>query len=153
MVTHSHILAWRIPLIEEPDWLQFMASQRLGQDWATNPPTHPPGHLPNPGIKPTSPALAGEFITTEPPGKCQQKRAVDKKFNLMSLGERSLTGIFFTSVQIEMQVLLMLVSLVCTFMEVEVIISGMLVRLSLFSLTTLVFWESLDTSYGSCFPQ
>ena len=98
-----------------------------------------PGDLPDPGIKPTSPALAGEFITTEPPGKCQQKRAVDKKFNLMSLGERSLTGIFFTSVQIEMQVLLMIVSLVCTFMEVEVIISGMLVRLSLFSLTTLVF--------------
>ena len=41
--------------------------------------------------------------------------------------------------QIEMQVLLMLVSVVFTFMEVEVIISGMLVRLSLFSLRTLVF--------------
>ena len=25
----------------------------------------PPGDLPNPGIKPGSPALAGEFITTE----------------------------------------------------------------------------------------
>ena len=32
MAIHSSILAWRIPLIEEPDWLQFMASQRLGQD-------------------------------------------------------------------------------------------------------------------------
>ena len=32
----------------------------------------PPGDLPNPGIKPTSPAspaLAGRFLTTEPPGK------------------------------------------------------------------------------------
>ena len=28
-----------------------------------------PGDLPNPGIKITSPALAGRFFTTEPPGK------------------------------------------------------------------------------------
>ena len=27
------------------------------------------GDLPDPGIKPTSPALAGGFFTTEPPGK------------------------------------------------------------------------------------
>ena len=30
-------------------------------------PCPPPGDLPNPGIKPKSPALAGEFFTTEPP--------------------------------------------------------------------------------------
>ena len=30
-----------------------------------------PGDLPNPGIEPTSPAMAGRFFTTEPPGtKC-----------------------------------------------------------------------------------
>ena len=28
-----------------------------------------PGDLPDPGIKPVSPALAGRFFTTEPPGK------------------------------------------------------------------------------------
>ena len=28
-----------------------------------------PGYLPDPGIKPTSPVLAGGFFTTEPPGK------------------------------------------------------------------------------------
>ena len=28
-----------------------------------------PGDLPNPGIKPSSPILAGGFFTTEPPGK------------------------------------------------------------------------------------
>ena len=28
-----------------------------------------PGDLPNPGIKPASPALTGRFFTTEPPGK------------------------------------------------------------------------------------
>ena len=29
----------------------------------------PPGDLPHPGIKTTSPALAGGFFTAEPPGK------------------------------------------------------------------------------------
>ena len=28
-----------------------------------------PGHLPNPGIEPASPALTGGYFTTEPPGK------------------------------------------------------------------------------------
>ena len=34
MVTHSSILAWRIPWIEEPGRLQSMGSQGVGQDWA-----------------------------------------------------------------------------------------------------------------------
>ena len=29
----------------------------------------PPGDLPNPGMEPASPALAGGFFTAEPPGK------------------------------------------------------------------------------------
>ena len=29
----------------------------------------PPGDIPDPGIEPVSPALAGRFFTTEPPGK------------------------------------------------------------------------------------
>ena len=32
-------------------------------------PCPPPGDLPNPGIEPASPASAGGFFTTEPPGK------------------------------------------------------------------------------------
>ena len=32
----------------------------------------PPGHLPNPGIKPTSPALQADSLPTEPPGKPQE---------------------------------------------------------------------------------
>ena len=32
MATHSSILAWRIPWMEEPDKLQFMRSQRFGND-------------------------------------------------------------------------------------------------------------------------
>ena len=32
MVTHSSILAWRIPWTEEPGGLQFMGSGRVGHD-------------------------------------------------------------------------------------------------------------------------
>ena len=32
-------------------------------------PFPPPGDLPDPGTEPVSPALAGGFFTTEPPGK------------------------------------------------------------------------------------
>ena len=34
MVTHSNILAWRIPWIEEPGGLQSVVSQRVGRDWS-----------------------------------------------------------------------------------------------------------------------
>ena len=36
MATHSSILAWRIPWIEEPGGLQFMGLQRVRHDWVTN---------------------------------------------------------------------------------------------------------------------
>ena len=36
MATHSSILAWRIPWIEEPGGLQSMGSQRVGHNWVTN---------------------------------------------------------------------------------------------------------------------
>ena len=32
MATHSSILAWRVSWTEEPDWLQFMGSQRARYD-------------------------------------------------------------------------------------------------------------------------
>ena len=32
MATHSSILAWKIPRMEEPGRLQSMGSQRVGQD-------------------------------------------------------------------------------------------------------------------------
>ena len=34
--THSSSLAWRISWTEESGGLQFMGSQRVGHDWATN---------------------------------------------------------------------------------------------------------------------
>ena len=36
MVTHSSILAWRIPQMEKPGRLQSTGSQRVGHDWATS---------------------------------------------------------------------------------------------------------------------
>ena len=36
MATHSSILAWKIPWVEEPGRLQSMGSQRVGHDWATS---------------------------------------------------------------------------------------------------------------------
>ena len=36
MATHSSILAWKIPWMEEPAVLQFMRSQRVRHDWATS---------------------------------------------------------------------------------------------------------------------
>ena len=42
------------------------------QEYWNGLPFPPPGDLPNPGIELTSPALAGRFFTTEPPGKPQQ---------------------------------------------------------------------------------
>jgi len=36
MATHSSILVWRFPWTEKPGELQFMGSQRVEHDWATN---------------------------------------------------------------------------------------------------------------------
>ena len=36
MATHSSILAWRIPWIEEPSGLQSMGSQRVGHSLSAN---------------------------------------------------------------------------------------------------------------------
>ena len=35
MVTHSSILVWRTPWREKPGRLQFVGSQRVGQDWSS----------------------------------------------------------------------------------------------------------------------
>ena len=39
------------------------------QEYWSGLPFSPPGYLLNPGIEPTSPALAGRFFTPQPPGK------------------------------------------------------------------------------------
>ena len=53
------------------------------QEYWSGLPFLPPGDLPDPGIKPASPALAGGFFTTVPPGI---KWGIDtKKPKVMSL--------------------------------------------------------------------
>ena len=44
-------------------------------------PCPPPGELPNPGIELESPALAGGFFTTEPPGKPESKEGSKDGFD------------------------------------------------------------------------
>ena len=46
------------------------------QEYRSGLPFLSPGDLPNPGIKSESPALAGGFFTTEPPGKSSKPRTI-----------------------------------------------------------------------------
>ena len=41
------------------------------QEYWSGLPFPPPGDLPDPGMEPISPALAGRFLTSKPPGKPQ----------------------------------------------------------------------------------
>ena len=43
-----------------------------------------PGDLPDPGIEPSSPASAGEFFTTEPPGKLLNQLYFKLKKNVIT---------------------------------------------------------------------
>ena len=64
---------------------------RLGfskQEHCSGLPFPPPGDLPDPGIKPTclaSPALAGGFFTTEPPGKAHSKEQISHDLGYLLL--------------------------------------------------------------------
>ena len=61
-----------VQLFETPWTIAFQTPLSRGfsrQEYWSGLPFSPPGNLPNPGIKPMSPALAGGFFTTEPPGK------------------------------------------------------------------------------------
>jgi len=49
---------------QAPESMEFSC-----QEYWSGFPFPSPGDLPNPGIKPTFPALAGRFFTTDPPGK------------------------------------------------------------------------------------
>ena len=45
-----------------------------------------PWNLPDPGIKPASPALAGRFFTPEPPGKPRQNDSIKVSLKTMVEG-------------------------------------------------------------------
>ena len=55
-----------------------LSTEFCRQEYWSGLPFPSPGHLPNPGIKSTSPALAGRFFTTEPSGKPSQITQIHK---------------------------------------------------------------------------
>ena len=80
MVTHSSIFTWRIPWTGGPvGYKELTGLQSDGhtavlrilqariQEWVAVSST--PGVLPNPGIKPWSPALQGGSLPSEPPSQ------------------------------------------------------------------------------------
>ena len=61
-----------VPTLCDPWTVAHQAPLSLGsprQDYWSGLPFPSPWDLPNPGIELVSPALSGEFFTTEPPGK------------------------------------------------------------------------------------
>ena len=65
MATHSGVLPWEIPWTKEFGALRSMGFSR--QEYWSGLPFPSPGDLPNPGIKPTSPTLQADALTSEPP--------------------------------------------------------------------------------------
>ena len=62
----------RVRLFMTPGTVAHQAFLSMGfsrQEYWSGLPFPSPGDLPNPGIKPTSPALAGRFLTPVPPAK------------------------------------------------------------------------------------
>ena len=65
-------VAQSCPTLWDPWTVAHQTPKSMGvfkQEYWSGLPFPPPGHLPNPGTEPTSPALVGRFFITEPPGK------------------------------------------------------------------------------------
>ena len=66
------LVAKSCPTLVTPCIVDHQASLSMGfsrQEYWTGLPCPPPGDLPDPGIEPVSPALAGRFFTIKLPGK------------------------------------------------------------------------------------
>ena len=62
----------RVPLFATPRTVAHQASPSMGfsrQEYWSGLPFPSPGDLPDPGIKPRSPTLEADTLTSEPPGK------------------------------------------------------------------------------------
>ena len=62
----------RVRLFTTPGTVAHQAPTSMGfsrQEYWSVLPFHSPGHLPDPGIEPRSPALQKDALTSEPPGK------------------------------------------------------------------------------------
>ena len=58
----------------------------FGPEYWSGLPFPPPGDLPDPEMEPSSPALAGGFVTTEPPGKPLNKWIFTESLKTADLG-------------------------------------------------------------------
>ena len=111
MATHSSILAWRIPqtwghkeldtteltwkwksiigvrLFATPWTIAHQALPSMGfsrQEYWSGLPFPSPGDLPDPGIKPKSPALEADALTSESPGKPSAMKSESESRSVMS---------------------------------------------------------------------
>ena len=93
----------------------------IRQEYWSGLPFPPPGDLPDPGTEPASPAFAGRFLTTEPPGRPigQTSRQVRVGVEVLSLKSRGqvnrleiLTG--FLSFRLEEEFFLLSEASVCS---------------------------------------
>ena len=69
----------RVRLFATPQTVAHQAPLFMGfsnQEYWSGLPFPSPGDLPNPGIKPRSPALRADALTSEPPGKPEELRAL-----------------------------------------------------------------------------
>ena len=74
----------RVQLSATPWTVACQAPLSMGfskQEYWSGLPCPPPGGLPNPGMEPVSPTLAGGFFSSEPPGK---PRMVNKLLQLIN---------------------------------------------------------------------
>ena len=65
----------RVRLFATPWTVAYQASPSMGfsrQEYWSGLPFPSPGDLPNPGIKPGSPALEADALNSEPPGKAER---------------------------------------------------------------------------------
>ena len=72
VATYMCVCAQSCELFVTPQTIAHQAPLSMGfprQRYWSGLPFPSPGDLPNPGIKPASPALAGRFFTSEPPEK------------------------------------------------------------------------------------
>ena len=74
---------WSRSVVSDSLWtVAYQASPSRGfsrQEYWSGLPFPSPGYLPDPGIKPRSPALEADALTSEPPGKPLEAKIDNKK--------------------------------------------------------------------------
>ena len=91
----SHLTLWDPVTVAREAPLSMGFSRQ--EHWSGLP-SPPPGDLPDPGSEPGSPALAGRFFTTEPPGKTEIE-FVNPIVTLLTLAVRKNASVFILSNQ------------------------------------------------------